>query len=360
MKKLSLFIIVLFLGTFATAQDLESEVGYLYTKAKYLLETNRSEEAIEVFTKVIKKDAHFKEAMALRAQAKYKMGDNKKARKDIIRFIEENGLTPGAVKTLSLINYKDKNYEAAANTLHTASLLFPNDVELKEKRAEVLYKLGQLSEACVAWHDAAKLGSTKAKRGIKKSCFGNGNSDGGVDPVQDYAEPKDDDFGNEGDDSYNGDDPISNEEQTDDTNTSSDDEYSDPEIDNDNSGADVEEEEEPVETYDITEIDLKEGKDKWLKLDEELSVNIVGGGLGDRSIVKMPNILLLTDEKGTIAIDLCVSKTGEVLAAKYNPEVSSMNHRNNMEYLLRKTKGLKFNEINATKCGRIIYNINMD
>ncbi len=352
MKKISLFLMIIIAGLQLQAQNLEEEVGYLYTKAKYLLETDRSSEAIDIFTQIIKKDAHFKDAMALRARAKYKTGKNKKAKKDILRFIEENGLTPGAVKTLALINYADKDYDVAANSLYTASLIFPRDVELLEKRAEVLAKNGESSEACIAWHDAAKLGSKIAKKRISIDCEGNSsppNTDTEPDKttVEDPVVVEQDDNDKEVE-------KDKSEGKTDNQEKTNKDE--DENIDKEKN---VEVEEEKEEVYDITDIDLNEGPNKRLKLDEELFVNILGGGLGNRKVKRMPNILLLTDVKGTIVVDLCVSKNGDILAAELNTKESTMHHKSNSDYILRKTKDLKFDKFDETKCGRIIYNVNL-
>ena len=91
------------LGLSLAGQSLDEELGFIYVKADYLLETNRYDEAISEFTKIIAKDATFRDALYKRAEAKFNVGAFKGTKNDLMDVFELKGISPEAI-LLSLIH----------------------------------------------------------------------------------------------------------------------------------------------------------------------------------------------------------------------------------------------------------------
>ena len=88
MKHLILSFLALFLTVEISAQELESELGFLYVKAEYLLDTDRYEEAIQEFNKIIEQDPAYKDALYKRASAKFAIAAFQGSKLDLLRSFE--------------------------------------------------------------------------------------------------------------------------------------------------------------------------------------------------------------------------------------------------------------------------------
>lgn len=122
--KLLISIITIFLGVSAMhAQTLDEELGFIYVKADYLLETDRYEEAIREFTKIIAKDASYKDVLYKRGKAKYSIAAFKGTKNDLLQSFELVGITPESLQLFGKTQQNLDETEAASVTLKTASML---------------------------------------------------------------------------------------------------------------------------------------------------------------------------------------------------------------------------------------------
>ncbi len=152
------------------AQEIESEIDFKYVKAKYLLGTERYEEAIKAFTVIIKENPKYADATILRAEAKYAMAAYKGTKKDVLIYIDNKGVTKTAIILLGKAEYRMKNYEAAINSLTLATRLNTDDAQVWEYVGNIHKENGKLLKACEFWQTAAKMGSSKARIKSKKTC----------------------------------------------------------------------------------------------------------------------------------------------------------------------------------------------
>ena len=119
-----LTILLLSIMTFSmTAQSLDEELGFIYVKADYLMQTGRYDEAIQEFTKIIAKDPTFRDALYRRADSKFNVGAFQGTYNDLLQVFELQGVSP---ESLLLFGKSQKNLgkaEAAETTLETAGML---------------------------------------------------------------------------------------------------------------------------------------------------------------------------------------------------------------------------------------------
>jgi len=85
--KLYILVVGLMFGFNLSAQ-VEDEVEFLYMKAKYLYDTDRHEDAVNAFNKVIKKDETYQDALVLRGASKFGLAAYKGAMNDFEKSIE--------------------------------------------------------------------------------------------------------------------------------------------------------------------------------------------------------------------------------------------------------------------------------
>ncbi len=75
-------------------QTLDEEIGFIYVKAEYLLETGRNDEAVTNYNLIIAKDPGYKEALIHRGKAKFALGAYKGAKNDAMQSIDLKGIMP--------------------------------------------------------------------------------------------------------------------------------------------------------------------------------------------------------------------------------------------------------------------------
>ena len=113
-------IMLLLFVNVSFAQNWEEEIGFLYTKAEYLMETERYEEAIKQLTVVTNKNPEYKEALYLKAKAKYALGAYKGAKKDLLIAMDIKGLESNLVQLIGLTEYELGEYDKALKDLNKA------------------------------------------------------------------------------------------------------------------------------------------------------------------------------------------------------------------------------------------------
>ena len=174
MKYTKLYILLagLLFSLSLSAQNVEDEIEFLYMKAKYLYDTDRHEDAVNAFNKVVKKDPRHEDVLVLRGASKFGLAAYQGAMKDFIRSIEERGVTKDVVGWIALTHYKMDNIDLAINTLETALLVDPKNRTLWNLQGEIAQNDGDKMKACESWGKAAALGDTKAERKLASNCGG--------------------------------------------------------------------------------------------------------------------------------------------------------------------------------------------
>ncbi len=372
----------LFSIALAKAQGLEEEVEFNYIKAKYLLDTERYEDAIKEFTKIIKDNKEYKDALMLRAQAKYAMAAYQGTKKDVLLHAVNNGLNGQAITLLGKADYKMGNNDAALNSLSVAVAVNKEDAQVSEFLGNIYEENDQLLKACEYWQISAKMGSSRAGIKARKMC---GSTVADVDVVKkkrktskiddpkfpreernqdqkpeveevlkdestSIGDHKDDTLNNptrdkvlgknEGE-NQNNEDGANNEQTNDDTPVSEDDPLDE---------APIEEELENLPAEDNTPNEIV--------IDEDLTLIIRGQGLGKRRILDQPNILILSDEDGVVAVDICVNKRGKVETAEFNSKLSTIAKKSLVSLAIRKSKDFWFEKNDyKEQCGVIMFKI---
>ncbi len=329
-----------------SGQSWEEELGFIYTKGKYLMETERYDDAVRQFTEVVNKNPEYEDVLLLRARCKYHLAAYLGVKKDLNQYIGYKGISPDVVVLMAKVEHSMGNNEAARNSLSTATTLFPSDIRLMEMKADVLYQLNEDDLACEAWTSAANLGSKKAKRNLKNYCdidydvvfFNKPKKERPESKYEDKVEKKNDEYKKE-EKRESGMGGLSEAE-----NTGNDMERTDE-------GSQYDEENDDDEEF-ISDVP------NMIEIDEDLTIVISGSGLGERRILNQPNILILSEESGKVAIDVCVNRSGRILTVDFNSTESSISRESLVSLSLRKAKEFWFEKSKLKEqCGTILFDI---
>jgi tetratricopeptide (TPR) repeat protein len=307
MKTMTILLMTfLGLGTI-TAQDLENELGFIYVKADYLLETNRFEDAIAEFTRIIDKDPAFKDALFKRANCKFSIAAFKGAKKDLLQSFEVTGISP---ESLLLFGKTQKNldeHDAASKTLNTASMLREDDSRSRRPGKRVKDEENDSTD-----DGTVEDKSTEDKIKEKAKNVDESISDI-LDQILDRTQKSDD-----GDKTT---DEGSNEAEA---------EVVKNKVDNS-----------------VNEI----------YIDDDLTI-LIKDGIGSRKILSQPNILILSEDSGNVAVDVCIDRNGKVTSAEYNKDNSTLKIESLVSLAVRKSQEFWFKGSDkAQECGSIIFKI---
>ncbi len=365
---------ILLIPAIGFSQNYQEEIGFTFVKARYLLDTERYDDAVREFNRVINENPSHEDVLALRAMAKYRLNAFVGTKKDILKFIELKGITPEAVSLLAKAEYQLGELDAALNSLTTAIQLIKIDVDLYEFRASIYMDRDMTLQACADWNSAALLGSVRAELAARQNCRGlasNMNAEGRIPPTQimtdqtkDHSNPKVDPTSS---------DPIGKEIE----NTLQDSAKnitipSETGTERMDSGASVgyeangklhsdssyedgfyfEDEIYPIDPRLLDESTLE------IVVDEDLTLFIKGQGLGSRPILRQPNILMLSDSDGEVVIDICVSRGGRVISHSFNQEASTFHRKSIVSLAMRHAPAFWFEKSDLMEqCGQIIFKI---
>ena len=375
MKYTKLYILIagLFFSMSLFAQNLEDEVEFLYMKAKYLYDTDRHEDAVNAFNKVIQKDANHQDALVLRGASKFSLAAYQGAIKDFNKSIEERGVTKDVVGWIALAHYKMNNMDLAVNTLETALLVDPKNRTLWNLQGDIAQDNDERLKACDSWEKAAALGDTKAKRKLEKNCDGSSKSKrdriSKTDSKKANFNQEDPNKSKKDDGILDDDEVISLGDREEDVILKDDkDEDNDTPVreEMDEETEDQLEEEEVLslgdkeEEEDTTEEkpDRDPNEKAIIEIDEIIALEIYGEYLGSRKILDQPNILMLPEEDGIVAVNVCVGSKGRVKTAEYNDELSTIKTQSLISFAIRKAKEFWFaKDRNKEACGVILYKI---
>jgi tetratricopeptide (TPR) repeat protein len=351
-----------------SAQSYEEEVGFTFVKAKYLLDTDRFDDAVREFNRVINEDPTIENALELRAYAKYQLSAYIGTKKDILKYIELKGITPEAISLLAKAEYQLTEFDAALNSLTTALRMIEDDTELYEFRAAIYMDRDQQYLACKDWEAAVKLGSSKALISAKTLC-GYRETPPENPPIDNNLEPESEFSGvyTEGMDSGMGNNTKESDEIIDDPEVLINRTTLDPESKVVESSNPPVIQTSTVDSISSSEIIVEEPRldprlldesSSDIEIDEDLTLEISGQGLGSRTLLKQPNILILSDEDGEVVIDICVSRGGRVISAEFNQVLSTLDRKSLVSLAIRKAKDFWFEKSDLMEqCGIMKFKI---
>lgn len=298
-----------FFGIGLSAQGLQEELGYIYVTADYMIETNRYDEAIREFTKIIAKDPSYKDAMYKRALAKSYVGAFEGSRNDLLLVFDLKGITPESLELFGKTQKNMGNVDAGQQTLATAGMLGTGSGTTKSSSRTSTSRTDDSSgneedSSLKKIEDKLStiLGDLLPNRdGEKTSETGNGETN-----------------------------------RTDDRTTGT----RQPEV--------------IVEEEVVPEVDNSENE---IYIDEDVTL-VIKNGLGGRKILQQPNILVLSETSGTVVVDICVNENGKVSSAEYNGPASSLKTQSIISLAVRKAKEFWFQKSSADEmCGSVVYKI---
>ena len=309
MKHIVLSLTALFLAIGISAQDLENELGFLYVKAEYLLETDRYEEAIQEFNKIVEKDPSYKDALYKRASAKFAIAAFEGSKLDLLRSFEFVGITPEAImlygKTLKNLD----EHDAASKTLNTASMLYEDDSATKRNKKRPSDRIKKKTETDSNQGD--NMPDDSQEENTEEDTSTGNDDDTFKDLDEKVYDILDDILGN------NDEDPV--------------------------------EEEEDVYVPDMSVNEIY--------IDEDLTI-VIKDGLGGRKILEQPNILILSETTGTVAVKVCVNSNGKVTSAEFDKQNSSLEIQSLVSLAVRKSKEFWFEAVSQDQvCGTILFRI---
>jgi tetratricopeptide (TPR) repeat protein len=364
----------LFSIALAKAQNLDEETEFIYIKANYLLDTERYEDAIKEFTKIVNDKGDYKEALLLRAKAKYAMAAYQGTKKDVLLYLGTNGASELALILLGKADYKMGNNDAALNSLTIAAMVNKEDAQISEFIGNIYEEKEQLLKACEFWQKSAKMGSSRSRIKAKNVC---GSIVGDLDEVEESTPEKTEDMSMEDGNTSENDDEVKNESTA--TEMHKDDTLNNPtkdkvlqqkqeneeETQEDKNNYPQEDEASAEEETDSPKVEKQpenlpeeDNTPNEIVIDEDLTLIIRGQGLGKRRILDQPNILILSDEDGIVGIDICVNKRGKVETAEFNSKLSTIAKKSLVSLAIRKSKDFWFEKNDyKEQCGVIMFKI---
>ncbi len=335
-----IFTSLLISATFLSfGQDVEDEIGFVYMKAEYLLETQRYADAIKQYDTVVRMQSDYKDALIKRAMAKYQMASYRGVKEDVINFIKLKGASSDAIRLLGLVDYRQGNYEAALNSLNSLLACGSNDAELYFVRGECLLAMDFFEDACGNWQTAANMGYNKASLQSNKYCQGvaankpntgpRPRPDAGTASTTTQTKP-----------TQTG--PVTTQPSTKPSTKPV------PTKPGSTTGTTTGPSTQiPGTTVPVDEVIINkptqpvDNSVNEIFVDEDLTL-VIKNGLGGRKLLQQPNILILADEGGVVAIDVVVNERGRIESAEVNEAASTLQTPSIISLAVRKSKEFWF------------------
>ena len=351
MRKLALFIILILGFAKAQSQAIEEEIGFKYVKAEYMLNTQRYDDAVKELNDIIKQNPSYKNALLLRGETKYKLAAYKGAKLDAMQAIELLGISSEAASILGRSEFAMGNFDTALSSISAAIAMGNTDEKLFLERAEVYQKKGLLNKACMDWTEAARNGSTTAAINSRKFCASFQEE---VKPSPPKIQP---------------DQSVTQENGIDTAINDS------PNVSGPNNESELAQDssDKPLPDHSLNEPELipsTNGGDNLLLIpedndtpneiviDEDLTLAIIGQGLGLRRVLERPSILILAEEDGVVAVEICVNENGRVEYTEYNASRSTLDTKSLVSLAVRKAGEFWFERSDFPKqCGFIYFKI---
>lgn len=346
-----IFVFLSALGTmtWTYAQSLDEELGFIYVKAEYLLETGRYEEAVNHYNQVIDKDASYKDALVHRGMAKYALGAYKGAKNDAMQHIELLGISAPSAALLGRAFDQMGQNQAAIQSLTAAILMDETQSDYYLWRAQLYEARDMRLNACNDYQKAVSLGNLMAVSSARNYCGMSSN-------IHAQTSVK---IPNESFPPSNSSEPVNNE------NISESEVLSEGTQETEAGDENLSQENGEVESYGTEEQEIvddnippDDNTVNTIEIDEELSIMISGQALGKRKIDEVPSILILADETGKVALDVCVDKSGMVVKAEFNSRLSTIAKKSLVSLAMRKAREFEFSANSYDmQCGLMIFEI---
>ena len=125
-----------------STHPVDEKLTSLLAEGSNLVNNDKYDQAIDVFSKAIEIDPSWAEAWNKRATVLYMVGDYKSSQKDIDKVLELEKRHFGALAGQGLVNIKLENYEKAIESYKKAKEIYPNmkSPEIMIKQIEELIK----------------------------------------------------------------------------------------------------------------------------------------------------------------------------------------------------------------------------
>lgn len=336
---MKVYTTILLIAVSATvfAQSLEEDVSILYMKANVLYDSGRYDESVRMYNRILGDDDTYAAAYFMRGKAKYELGAHKGTKKDILKYIEVNGVTKDVIKLMSKTELNLENFKAAKNYVKTALELDPYDAEQYKIGGDIERALGNDNEACEMWYSASELGDSKSKSALEQNC--------GI-----YMRMKKENRDRKQRPSNNSDRRKQREQEEEATDLEDIIVEDDDNNEEDRQSSSTNQGQSNVEAPDMDAI-------QEIAIDEELSI-VIANGLGKRKIENQPDIFMLADETGRVVVDICVDGRGKVKLAELNKDQTSIHKAGLVSLALRKSKEFSFfPSFRTEQCGQFIFMI---
>ncbi len=338
MTRFTLFFINLLLfATFSLqAQNLEEDNNIIFMKANVLFDTDRYDEAVRLYNRIIKDDPSFSRAIFMRGKAKFALGAFKGTKSDILEYIDQRGVNADVIELMANTELKLKNERSALSYIQLLTKLNPYEGKYFAKAGDLLFKEGNKNKACEFWIQSAKLGDSEGAKNASIKCAYDHS-------IHLPSKPK-----TQSQNQIPSQSPAKTNETF---------EVEHPDVlERDTVSIDAEPEIIDVSVKTTSpHIDMNASQD--IIIDEELTLTI-NSGLGDRQVDQLPNILMLSDQSGKVVLDLCVDDSGKVASAELNSKLSTIFRSSLSSLAIRKAKQLIFMpSLIERQCGLLVFSI---
>jgi|GEM_PF-221930 len=379
------FLILMITCSGLSSQSLEDDVNVKFMKAQVLFDAERYDEAARMYNGIINENDEYAPAYLMRAKSKEYLGAWSGVKKDIMAYIELNGVTKEVIKIMSNTEYEMGNYKAAKNYVTTALEMDPYDGDQLLIAGNIEMRSKNKTQACEQWEAAAQMGARGAKTLVAKECSVifemreiqrekkaeekrkvKAKAQADAKRKADIAKRKREDQEKEAEETAEdsrsevksktdkrppiGIVPEEIEEETgneDILNPIEEDAPNDSDIEKKKEKT----KKEPKVEYEKVDMDAIQE----IEIDEELSV-IVGNGLGKRKVEDHPDIFMLSNDEGKVVIDICVDHEGKVYSAEIDKRKTTLFKTSLTSLALRKSKDFQFfPSFREEQCGFLIY-----
>ncbi len=364
-----LFAIFCQLSLSLTAQEgLETNPMVLLVKANGLYEQARYDEAIRMYNIILNDNEKYAPALIMRAKTKYELGAFKGVKMDCEKYIGFNGVNKEIIKLMSRTEIKLANFESARNYVITALELDPYDPEMHFVKGQVELEIGSKNDACEAFYLAYQLGWEPGRMALSEYCKSFVPPNPPTLPTTKVETPAveiksekslEDSLANDSikEDSVLG--SIIRITEKDNKVITPQEETANIEESKDHETSTVNTVESPPAQIVIIDPAYLNATQS-ITIDDELSV-ILTYGLGQRTVLQHPDILMVNNESGRVVLDICVDKSGKVVTTAFNGEESTLIKSALTSLSMRKAREFSFAPSSVEReCGRIIFRIEVE
>ncbi|MEE9372793.1 MAG: tetratricopeptide repeat protein, partial [Saprospiraceae bacterium] len=334
MTKFTIFFINLLLlaSLNSDAQLFQDDNNILFMQANVLYNTDRYDEAVRMYNRIIRDDPNFSRAIFMRGKAKFALGAFKGTKNDMLEYIDQRGINQDVIEIMANTELKLNNDRNALSYLEILIKMEPYEGKHLAKAAQLSFDNNDRNRACEYWIQSAKLGDSG---GTKKAALHCAYDLSIHLPEKPHLPKKKDDEILKKDDALVLENP--NDVKHDSAIV-----VNIPEV------IDV-----SVKTT-TPYIDMDASQD--VEIDDELTLTL-NSGLGTRKIDDLPNILMLSDKSGRVVLDLCVDGGGKVYSVQLNSKLTTIFRSSLSSLAMRKAKQILFMpSLVENQCGLLLFN----